>query len=70
MLEIVEIRNFIWTDIPEKLVPVIKEIEERLSNGERIVLKKKIIKSGVYLNVYIYDKTSWKYLLTQSIKME
>ena len=43
---------------------------KRLSNlGGKVVFKKKTTKSGVFLNIYSYDKTNWKYMLRQSLKI-
>lgn len=70
MLVTVEPSGLVYSELPEKLVPIILDIEHRIARGEKIAIKKKTTKSGVYMNIYIYDKTCWKYLLSQSIKMD
>jgi len=52
-------------DLRMKFVHIRKEIED----GAKIVLKEKTTKNGIYINVYRYDKTCWKYLLSDCIKV-
>jgi len=48
---------------------VAKDIEKRQAAGEKIILKLQYTKSAVYLNVYEYDKTSWRHLLTDKYEL-
>ena len=71
MLEVVENIEEIKLDNVEEHEKVIVnnyKILQRL--GGKVVFKKKTTKSGIFLNIYCYDKTNWKYNLRQSIKIE
>ena len=37
--------------------------------GGKVIFRKKTIKSGLFLNIYCYDNTNWKYMLRYSIKI-
>lgn len=55
--------------VPEDVIPVLHSILSRQAVGDKIILKERIVKSGSYLQVYEYDKYSWKYILTGKIKV-
>lgn len=52
-----------------KLIPIVADIVLRQQRGEKIITKIKYTKSASYLNIYMYDKTCWRYILTQSIEI-
>ena len=64
-------------NIEELDISVLAEHEKRIletykkakSIGGKVIFKKKITKSGTFLNIYVYDKTCWKYLLRFSFKI-
>ena len=53
----------------DNLSTILLSIDKKINEGERIILKEKVTKSAVYINIYKYDKFSWKYLLSDSIKV-
>lgn len=48
---------------------LLHDILIRQQDGEKIILKERTVKSGSYLQVYEYDKYSWRYVLTNKIKV-
>ena len=48
---------------------ILKNYKISSNLGDKVVFKKKTTKSGVFLNIYSYDKTNWKYMLRQSFKI-
>lgn len=37
--------------------------------GGKVIFRKKTIKNGLFLNIYCYDQTNWKYMLRYSFKI-
>lgn len=70
MLKIIDVSSVVCTNLPEETVNAIRDVEHKIARGEKVVVKEKTTKSAVYLNIYEYDKTCWKYLLTKSIKLD
>lgn len=71
MLEIIEnIEEIELNNIHEYEKVIINNYKTLKKLGGKVVFKKKTTKSGIFLNIYCYDKTNWKYNLRQSIKIE
>ena len=70
MLEIIEnIEEIELNNIHEYEKVIINNYKTLKKLGGKVVFKKKTTKSGIFLNIYCYDKTNWKYNLRQSIKI-
>ena len=70
MLEIIEnIEEIELDNIQEQEKIIVNNYKKLKGIGGKVIFKKKTIKSGVFLNIYCYDKTNWKYNLRQSIKI-
>lgn len=71
MLEIIDnIEEIKLDNINEHEKVIVNNYKILKRIGGKVVFKKKTIKSGIFLNIYCYDKTNWKYDLRQSIKIE
>lgn len=70
MLKIVEAEDLLLDVLPKDLHAIIADIVLRQQNGERIITKVKYTKHASYLNIYEYDKTSWRYILTKQIEID
>lgn len=46
-----------------------KAILDIVESGKKYVIKERITKNKAYINVYVYDKFTWKYLLTRSVRV-
>lgn len=53
-----------------ELIPIVADVVVRQQNGEKLVTKIRYTKSASFLNVYKYDKTSWRYLLESSTEIQ
>lgn len=71
MLEILEnVEGIELKNIQDYEKNIVEGYKKLKMLGGKVVFKKKTTKSGIYLNIYCYDKTNWKYNLRQSIKIE
>lgn len=48
---------------------VLRNIQQRIDDGEELLVYKKVTKRGDYINIYQYDKTKWRHILVDSIKV-
>lgn len=69
MLRIIDINELIRSELREEIKEKLKLTESKIEGGSKVVVKIKTTKQGNYINIYEYDKTCWKYILTESIPM-
>lgn len=70
MIKVVNAEDLLLEALPKDIHAVIADIVIRQYDGERIVTKIKYTKSASYLNIYEYDPTSWRYILTKQIEID
>lgn len=69
MLKAIILKKENINNYPESYKPILEKLLEEFESGNRVVAMEKITKSGVFINRYEYDKTKWKYILTDSFKV-
>lgn len=67
VLENVEELDLSVLTIHEK--DIVETYKKLKAIGGKVIFRKKIIKSGSFLNIYCYDQTNWKYMLRFSFKI-
>jgi len=55
--------------VPENVIPILHEVLSKQEVGDKIILKERTTKSAVYLQIYEYDKYSWRYVLRKKVKV-
>ena len=70
MTQTIQINDINLTCFNEEEVSIINSYITRFNAGEKIIFKRKTTKNGVFLNIYVYQQTSWKHYLEQSIQIK
>ena len=69
MLNKIDIDKFNYQGNNLAVYDAIQEAKDMVKDGYKVVCKIKSIARGEFLNVYVYDKSNWKYNLTKSLRL-
>lgn len=69
MLREIDLNYIKWDTPKEKTNDILEKVDNAIKIYGKVVLKEKTTQSGIFINIYVYDKKLYRNILIDSIKI-